>query len=85
MKKFFYCMRTISACLWIKKFNSMPPVNFEEMLSKDILPEGVISEIKELIVEKSFKTEADTTKQACLSLDFIKHALAQLEEFRQAS
>ena len=82
MKKFFYCMRTISACLWIKKFNSMPPVNFEDMLTKDILPKNVVNEIRELIIEKSFKTEADTTKQASRSLDFIKSTLSMLEDFK---
>lgn len=81
MKKLFYCLRTTAACLWVKKYNSMPPVLFTEMLTPELLPEDVIAEVKQLILEKSGKIEGDSTANAKSSLNFIIAKLAELEAY----
>ena len=82
MKKFFYCMRTTAACLWVKKFKNMPPVAFEGMLISEIMPNAVVKEIQKLILEKSDKTEGDTTANAKESLAFISKTLNDLADYK---
>ncbi|MDR0266641.1 nucleotidyltransferase domain-containing protein [Paenibacillus sp.] len=46
IKKYFYVLRPILACEWIEKHNTMPPIQFEQLLD-NVVPVG--SELKSVI------------------------------------
>jgi uncharacterized protein len=46
IKKYFYVLRPILACEWIEKHNTMPPVQFDQLVD-EIVPTG--SELKAVI------------------------------------
>lgn len=84
MKKLFYCLRSTFACLWINKFKSMPPVNFNEMLIPDLCSDNISGEIKRLMEEKLLKGEKDTTDDCNLSRTFIEESLNYLADIKPA-
>lgn len=79
LKKLFYCLRTTFACLWVDKFNTMPPVDFHEMLIPELADSGIISEIESMIGEKLGKGEKDCTASCQVSRKFIIDSLDYLE------
>jgi uncharacterized protein len=46
IKKYFYVLRPVLACIWVERFGTMPPVRFEELL-RTIVPEN--SELMEVV------------------------------------
>ena len=82
MKKLFYGLRSTFACLWIDKFKSMPPVNFNEMLIPDLCSDDLTGEIKSLMEEKLLKGEKDATDGCILSRTFIEGTLNYLADIK---
>ncbi|MCM8542322.1 MAG: nucleotidyltransferase domain-containing protein [Lentisphaeraceae bacterium] len=80
MKKLFYCLRSTFACLWVNKYNTMPPVNFNKMLIPDLANQDLIEEIQFLMKEKLNKGEGDCTDKCKLSKTFIEDSLGYLSE-----
>lgn len=80
MKKLFYCLRSTFACLWVNKYNTMPPVNFNKMLIPDLANQDLIEEIQFLMKEKLNKGEGDSTEKSKLSKTFIEDSLGYLSE-----
>ena len=56
IKKYFYVLRPILACLWIEKFNESPPVEFEKLLTQ-ITDKELLGKINELLTKKKSGAE----------------------------
>ena len=82
MKKLFYCLRTTFACLWVNKFETMPPVDFTQMLISDLASKEIIDEINFMIEEKLHKGEKDSTPSCQLSRQFIINSLDTLKDLQ---
>ncbi len=52
IKKYFYVLRPILACMWIEKFNETPPMEFERLLSLLDKNTIIFKKIKNLLEEK---------------------------------
>lgn len=59
VKKYFYTLRPILACMWIEERNTMPPMEFQLLLNT-VLPNGnLVDEIQDLLVRKKSVEELD--------------------------
>lgn len=52
MKKYFYVLRPLFACAWIEKKNTMPAMEFEELLSAQSIDKDLLKEISVLLKNK---------------------------------
>ena len=57
LKKFFYALRSATACKWILEKEENPPIEFEKMLAGLDLDAKLIHRIKELIALKATISE----------------------------
>lgn len=48
VKKYFYVLRPILCCVWLEKYNTMPPISFNELI-EDLIPSG--SELR-IVIDK---------------------------------
>lgn len=51
-KKYFYVLRPVLACDWIKNRNSFPPMEFRDLVESEITGEKLKAEINELLKRK---------------------------------
>ncbi len=51
-KKYFYVLRPVLACDWIKEKNSFPPIEFQDLVSSQVKDEDIKTEIAELLKRK---------------------------------
>lgn len=59
IKKYFYVLRPVLACLWIEKHNSMPPTEFSELYKDAGLSPIIAAEIDSLLLRKMAGDELD--------------------------
>jgi predicted nucleotidyltransferase len=59
IKKYFYVLRPVLACLWIEKHNSMPPTEFSELYKDAGLSPSIAAEIDSLLLRKMAGDELD--------------------------
>lgn len=52
IKKYFYVLRPVLACMWIKEYNQRPPVEFERLLTLPSLQPELLKIINELLLRK---------------------------------
>ena len=64
IKKYFYVLRPVLACMWIQVYHQRPPVLFEELLTLPGLPADLLQMIEELLVRKKRGEELDV--EACI-------------------
>ncbi|MGG5372737.1 nucleotidyltransferase domain-containing protein [Enterococcus sp. AZ196] len=59
IKKYFYVLRPVLACMWIKEYHQRPPVAFERLLEQPDLSAELLKVIDELLVRKKRGDELD--------------------------
>lgn len=80
LKKYFYALRPLAACRWIKDNGTMPPVLFSEMLdSFDRLTIRPI--VDQLLMEKRTAKELDKRPKNKILNTFIENEMAYYSEF----
>lgn len=60
IKKFFYTLRPVLACMYIDKYNQIPPMNIHVLMQTLDIDDAILKEINALITFKKSCTEADT-------------------------
>lgn len=80
VKKYFYVLRPLLACMWIQQKNTMPPVEFERLVDELLsdLPE-LKREIGKLLQRKKSGDELDLEPKMININDFIKEKLTYIE------
>ncbi|WP_282937438.1 nucleotidyltransferase domain-containing protein [Paenibacillus sp. RC67] len=83
IKKYFYVLRPILACLWIEKVGTMPPMEFD-ILVKALIPEGTDLElaIQSLLIRKKSGEELDLEPRIEPINVFLEQ---QIEYFEQSA
>ncbi|WP_055109427.1 nucleotidyltransferase domain-containing protein [Paenibacillus ihumii] len=83
IKKYFYVLRPVLACIWIEKYGTMPPIEFTA-LADELLPAG--SELKEavdsLLARKKAGDEMDLEPQIRPINAFLEE---KLQYYKQAA
>lgn len=81
VKKYFYVMRPILACMWIETCNTMPPMEFERLLNAQRLDRALVSEIKTLLIRKRTGEELDVESRIGIINTFLEQKLNYFEEY----
>ena len=76
-KKYFYVLRPVLACDWIKQTNSFPPMEFEKLVDSQITDAKIRKEIDELLKRKIAGDELKEEPK----IEILNEFLAQKIEF----
>lgn len=81
LKKYFYVLRPVLACVWMERFQSLPPVAFGALLEV-LLPIGsaLREAIDELLIRKMAGDELDTGPRIQPIHDFLTEKIRYYEE-----
>ena len=80
IKKYFYVLRPIMACMWIKNYNESPPMEFEKLLNQ-IQGSDLLEKINSLLARKKSGIELGIEPRIKSINDFIEE---KLEYFKNA-
>ena len=79
LKKFFYALRSATACLWILEKEKMPPIEYPTMLEGLEISNALVNRIYELIQLKSRLSESYLHEGELPLLDFIDNCILLAE------
>lgn len=75
IKKYFYVLRPIMACMWVEKYGTQPPMLFKELMKSLQLDNDLIDEIEELLIRKKSGTEMNEEKQIKVINKFLEEKI----------
>ena len=78
IKKYFYVLRPIIACMWIEKYNESPPMEFEKLLT-EIQDKKLKQAINVLLARKKSGVEFGLEPRIPVINDFIEEKLQYFE------
>ncbi|MBX0313834.1 nucleotidyltransferase domain-containing protein [Planococcus glaciei] len=81
IKKYFYALRPVLACKWIEENQSIPPIDFDELLEA-MVPEGELKkEVLLLLDRKKAGVEIDLEEKISAIHDFLEIEIVRLEAY----
>lgn len=80
LKKYFYALRPLACCRWIKDNGTMPPVLFSEMLD-NFEATTIRPIVDQLLIDKKSAKELDKRPQITVLNDFITNEIEYYSEF----
>ncbi|WP_066252304.1 nucleotidyltransferase domain-containing protein [Neobacillus drentensis] len=81
IKKYFYVLRPVLACIWIERYNSVPPIEFQTLV-EELLEEGQLKEeIHTLLERKISGDELDLEPKLTVINEFLEKEINRLEEY----
>lgn len=80
VKKYFYVLRPILACMWIESNQSMVPMEFEELLDSQIEKGDLKREILTLLKRKKSGDELDLEKRIDVINEFLETEITHFIE-----
>lgn len=84
LKKYLYVLRPLFACHWIMQHNTIPPMEFDELLSNQSMDKGVRAEIEALIQRKK-EGEELTVGNRVLEIDaYSTSSIYKIQAFLDA-
>jgi predicted nucleotidyltransferase len=78
IKKYFYVLRPIMACMWIEKYQEAPPMEFGKLLTL-ISGQELLDKITELLAKKKSGIELGVEPKIKVVNDFIEESLKHFE------
>lgn len=81
LKKYFYILRPLLACMWIEKYNSMPPIEFTRLMEDADLDKKLVSEILQLMERKRKAVELEQGQRISVIDVFIEEKLAHYNNY----
>lgn len=79
IKKYFYVLRPILACLWIEKFRAMPPILFQDLVRELVTEPRLRDSIDHLLERKVRGDELDLEPRIDEINDYIEVQIAHIE------
>jgi predicted nucleotidyltransferase len=79
VKKYFYVLRPVLACLWIESKNESPPMEFDILLTQ-INDKKLLEKINELLLKKRSGIEMDVEPKIEIINNFIEEKIKYLEK-----
>jgi hypothetical protein len=79
VKKYFYVLRPVLACRWIHAHESMPPMEFADLVT-DQLPYALRPFVEDLVRRKRAGDELDSGPRVVEINDFLEAELTRLRE-----
>ncbi len=82
LKRYFYMLRPVLACMWIERGFGIPPIEFKKLLNR-LLPDGEPRLAIDALTERKMNSdEADVGAQVPIISNFI---LSQIEQFTEVT
>jgi uncharacterized protein len=81
IKKYFYVLRPILACLWIEEKNEMAPMEFELLVDSQIKNKLLRKEIDKLLIRKKAGEELDIEPKIPIINDFLESKIEDIKTF----
>jgi predicted nucleotidyltransferase len=81
LKKYFYVLRPILACIWIERTDGMAPMEFEILVNEEIKDPSIKTEINKLLERKMNGDELDKGPRIPLLDNFIEQKLDYFKNF----
>lgn len=81
IKKYFYILRPILACMWIEKKNTMPPMEFSKLMAELQLEDILVDEIYKLFDKKTSGLEIDIEPKSQIIIDFLGSRIEHYEQY----
>jgi len=78
IKKYFYVLRPILACMWIENYKEAPPMEFEKLLIQ-ISDRELLEKINELLVKKRLGVELGIEPKILTINNFIENKIKHFE------
>lgn len=80
IKKYLYTIRPLMCALWVMKFNSQPPMLYNQLVDKIVAEKSVSDEIYALVSQKENINEADLIDKNEILHDWIHDQFLNLGE-----
>lgn len=80
-KKYFYVLRPVLACDWIRRTNTFPPIEFEKLVAAEIADAQIAREIEELLARKIAGDELKEEPRIEMLNEFLKEKIEFYSEF----
>ena len=89
-KKYFYALRPLLCCRWIERYHSVPPMEFEKLLTMfsepdDVLTQELYDAIQELLRRKAETEEKDLNPQMPAVISFIREECVRQKQISDAA
>lgn len=84
IKKYFYVLRPILACRWIEKYNTSPPILFQELVQDLVTEPELRAAIEELLRRKIAGEELNLEQRVDVIHEFVERELEHISEFAKA-
>ena len=84
LKKFFYALRSATACKWILEREEIPPIEFHKMITELNIENNLSNRIAELIELKATISESYLHKGEHELLTFIENCISDADERRNS-
>lgn len=81
LKKYFYALRSIISCLWVKEYSTMPPIKFTELLDSGIVKSDIKEFILPLLEQKQLGLELGEDLQSKELNIFLKNNMDSLYKY----
>ncbi|MFB7139942.1 nucleotidyltransferase domain-containing protein [Gottfriedia sp. NPDC056225] len=81
IKKYFYVLRPILACMWLEKYKEIPPILFDDLLEIEGLEKGFLDEVNQLLIRKKQGDEFDLEPRKDVLNEFIENKIQFFEEY----
>lgn len=82
-KKYFYVLRPVLACDWIKENNSFPPIEFQNLVESEVKDEKIKTEIAELLKRKMAGEELKEEPKIEILNDFLERKIEFYKDYVQ--
>lgn len=81
IKRYFYILRPILACMWIEKNGTTPPMEFSKLMAEQQLDDPLVNEIYKLLDKKTAGLEIDIEPKNAAIIDFLKNKITHYEQY----
>ena len=81
VKKYFYVLRPLLACDWIKQTNSMAPMEFQKLVNSQITDQNIKTEIQNLLERKIAGEELNEEPKIEILNQFIEQKIVYYTEY----
>ncbi len=81
IKKYFYVLRPIFACMWIEKYKTMPPMEFEKLFRAQKLDKKLVDEVQRLLERKRLSEELDIEDRIEILNHFLEEKIKYFEDY----
>lgn len=81
IKKYFYVLRPVLACMWVERYKTFPPMEFEKLLNAQNLEHPLIKEVGSLLKRKKSGEELDVENKIEIIDKFLKDKILYFEDY----